>query len=126
MKFKVLIISIFAALTALLQFSENRHDPNNLDFNTHKHETAYEICSFTSPESELNLPRPTGITNIPRCQSFAKRTINSGTSTLYSFSKSGKFLTVLSKGLSYICPDLLYSGQYSVSEYIICIRKLII
>ena len=126
MKSKILIISIILALTALLQFGDNRYYTSGSDYNTSGYETACEICTLTSPDSELNLPRPTGITNIPRCQSTAKRSTNSGTSVLYAFTKSGKILTVQSKDLSQICPNLIFFGQISVSEYLICLRRLLI
>ncbi len=126
MKLKVLIISIIVALGALMQSGDGGYESIVNDFSIPEYETAYEIFTLTSPQSELNLPRPTGITNIPRCQSTAKRSTNSGTSTLYIFTKSGKLLTVQSKDLSQICPNLLLLGHLSVFEYLISLRRLLI
>jgi hypothetical protein len=127
MKTRFLIISIIAALTALTQLgecNESSHEVNLAEIP--EYELSSDSCSFSAPESELNLPRQTNFTNIPRCQTTAKRSTGSRTTTLHAFVKSGKILTIQSRDLSQITSDLLPMGHLAGSGHLLCLRKLII
>ena len=124
MKTRFLIISIIAALTALMQpakCNESSCDGNLAEIT--EYELSSDSCSFSAPESELNLPRQTNFTNIPRCQTTAKRSTGSRTTTLHAFVKSGQILTIQSKDLSQITSDLLPTGHLAGSDHLICLRK---
>ncbi len=127
MKTRLLIISIIVALTALTQFGEcdeSSHDGYVSEIP--EYELTSDSCSFSAPDSELNLPRPTNFTNIPRCQTTAKRSAGCRTITLHAFVKSGKILTIQSRNLSQITSDLLPMGHLTGSDHLLCLRKLII
>ena len=127
MKTRFLIISIIAALTALTQLgecNESSHEVNLAEIT--EYELSSDSCSFSAPESELNLPRQTNFTNIPRCQTTAKRSTGSRTTTLHAFVKSGKILTIQSRDLSQITSDLLPMGHLVGSDHLVCLRKLLI
>ena len=127
MKTRFLIISIIAALTALMQpaeFNESSCDGNLAEIPGY--ELSPDSCSFSAPESELNLPRQTNFTNIPRCQTTAKRSTGSRTPTLHAFVKSGKILTIQSRDLSQITSDLLPMGHLVGSDHLVYLRQLLI
>lgn len=127
MKMRLLIISIIAALTALTQFGEcNESSHEGYVSGIPEYELSSDSCSFSAPDSELNLPRPTNFINIPRCQTTANRSTGGRTTTVHAFVKSGKILTIQSKDLSQITSDLLPMGHLAGSDHLPCLRKLII
>ena len=127
MKMRLLIISIIAALTAFTQFGESSelsHDGYISEIPGY--ELISDSCSFSAPDSELNLPRPTNFTNIPRCLTKIKRSTSGRTITVHAFVKSGKILTIQARDLSQITSDLLPMGHLAGSDHLLCLRKLII
>lgn len=127
MKTRFLIISIIAALTALTQFGQcNESSPVGYVSEIPEYELNSDFCSFSAPDSELNLPRPTNFTNVPRSQTTAKRSTGGRTITLHAFVKSGKILTIQSRDLSQITSDLLPMGHLAGSDHLLCLRKLLI
>lgn len=127
MKTRLLIISIIAALTALTQFGEcNESAHEGYVSEIPEYKLSSDSCSFSATDSELNLPRPTNLINIPRCQTTANRSTGGRPITFHAFVKSGKILTIQSKCLSQITSDLLPMGHLAGSEHLVCLRKLII
>lgn len=126
MKTRDIIISIFFILLAFV-LSRECNERNSDDIHEISgYELTSETYSFCIPDSELNLPRPTNFTNVPRCQTTAKRSSGGRIPSVHAFLKSGKFLTIQSRDLTRITSDLLPMGHRAGSDHLICLRQLLI
>ena len=120
MRRSILIIGILSVLAVMLQFRDTPAVESESIFEQYAEEfvLSCEDYDIEPASSEFGLPRPTNLTNIPRCQTYSKRGPVTGFSLIQTFTKSGRPLYLKPKEIIRLMPSLLPSGHRTGSEFL--------